>query len=93
MLRAHGLPLARTLALPDHHDFENWLPGAYAAYTILCTEKDAVKLWRKEPAALAVPLLVSPEPAFLRELDARLSASLAARPGSTLSSPHGHTTS
>jgi tetraacyldisaccharide 4'-kinase len=93
MLRAHGLPLARTLALPDHHDFENWLPGAYAAYTILCTEKDAVKLWRKEPAALAVPLLVSPEPAFLRELDARLSASLAARRGSTLSSPHGHTTS
>lgn len=93
MLHAHGLSLARTLALPDHHDFDHWQPDEYAAYTILCTEKDAVKLWRKEPTALAVPLLVRPEPAFLRELDALLSASLAAQPGSTLSSPHGHTTS
>lgn len=89
MLGAQGLPLARTIALPDHDDFDRWLPHEYDGYTVICTEKDAVKLWQKLPEALAVPLIFSPEPAFM----ARLDVLLAPRLNPTLSSPHGHTTS
>lgn len=87
MLRAQGLTLAHTIALPDHDDFAGWSPRA--GYTVLCTEKDAAKLWQKQPSALAVPLQLTPEPAFISKLDALLATHL--RP--TLSSPHGHTTS
>lgn len=72
MLRAQGLPLAATLALPDHHDFSQWAGNADDAHTVLCTEKDAVKLWAKEPEALAVPLNFEPEPAFWAALDQQL---------------------
>jgi len=89
MLRAQGLILAGTIALPDHYDFNSWLRSEYEGYTVICTEKDAVKLWHKQPDALAVPLLFTPEPAFLAKLDALLTIRLNA----TLSSPHGHTTS
>lgn len=89
MLRAQGLNLARTLALPDHYDFNSWQDNEYEGYTLICTEKDAVKLWLKRSDALAVPLEISLEPAFITQLDALLSKALA----STLSSPHGHTTS
>lgn len=76
MLRAQGLPLAHTLALPDHYDFNSFNINEYAGYTLICTEKDATKLWHLQPAALAVPLLFNPEPAFLSALDARLSTLL-----------------
>ncbi len=89
MLRTRGLHLARTLALPDHHDFAGWSGSDYADYTVICTEKDAVKLWPKQPDALAVPLRCTPEPTFLAKLDALLAIQLR----STLSSRHGHTTS
>ena len=89
MLRAQGLRLARTIELPDHYDFNSWSRNEYKGYTVICTEKDAVKLWRQQPDALAVPLLLTPEPAFLAQLDARLAR--CAMP--TLSLPHGHTTS
>jgi tetraacyldisaccharide 4'-kinase len=72
MLRAQGLPLADTMALPDHHDFSQWAGNADGAYTVLCTEKDAVKLWAKEPAALAVPLNFEPEPAFWTAFDQKV---------------------
>lgn len=74
MLRQRGLRLERCIALPDHHDFEDWTPAAPSGDTLLCTEKDAVKLWRKAPDALAVPLLFEPEAAFFSALDARLSS-------------------
>lgn len=93
MLRAQGLTLAGTVALPDHYDFDSWLRNDYERYTVICTEKDAVKLWHKQPDALAVPLVFTPEPAFMAQLDALLSVLLAARLKPTLSSPHGHTTS
>lgn len=89
LLRAQGLHLAHTLALPDHHDFNDWPEREYQDYTLICTEKDAVKLWPKQPDALAVPLVFTPETAFLNQFD-RL---LAARLTPPLSSPHGHTTS
>ena len=77
MLRARGLRLTRTIALPDHHDFSEWqalkaVDGL--APVLLCTEKDAVKLWRVAPDTLAIPLLFTPEPRFFEALDAKLSS-------------------
>ncbi len=92
MLRARGLTLAKTVALPDHYDFNSLSRNDYAGYTVICTEKDAIKLWPRQPAALAVPLMLTPEPAFMAQLDARLSNLTLIRPEPTLSSPHGHTT-
>ena len=78
MLRAQGLVLTQTLAMPDHDDFSQWQRPAGAqpgdGAVLLCTEKDAVKLWRLEPDALAVPLVFTPEPAFFSALDAKLSS-------------------
>lgn len=72
MLRAQGLSLGDTVTLPDHHDFSQWAGNADGAYTVLCTEKDAVKLWAKEPTALAVPLNFDPEPAFWAAFDQKV---------------------
>lgn len=80
MLRDAGLELAQTRALPDHHDFAD--AGALPAdATLLCTEKDAVKLWRVRPDAWAVPLQVQIPDAFWDRFDRLLEA--------RLSSPHG----
>lgn len=78
MLRAQGLVLAETLALPDHDDFSGWAGNTDGACTVLCTEKDAVKLWPKEPGALAVPLEFEPEPAFWTAFDQRVKPLLSA---------------
>lgn len=72
MLRAQGLVLADTVALPDHDDFSRWAGNPDGVYTVLCTEKDAVKLWAKESDALAVPLDFEPEPAFWTVFDQRV---------------------
>jgi len=76
MLRARGLTLEKTLALPDHHDFKPDELSACAGRTVLCTEKDAIKLFALPTLAglevLAVPLEFSPEPAFFTALDALL---------------------
>lgn len=74
MLRDKGLTPTRCIALPDHHDFDDWAPVAAGDGTVLCTEKDALKLWRRQPDALAVPLRFEPVPAFLAALDAKLSS-------------------
>ena len=71
MLRERGLAIERTIALPDHFDFRA-LPAL--AGEIVCTEKDAVKLWRTHPRAWAVPLQVQLDPAFWTALDAKLAA-------------------
>lgn len=92
MLRQRGITLQTTIALPDHHDFSDFDFSSLAGQTVLCTEKDAVKLFsRPESVAtrlLAVPLEFSPEPAFLAALDARLAQVI-----SQLPSRHGHQTS
>ena len=72
MLRAQGLHLAATLALPDHFDFDSWQRPSHMAYRLVCTEKDAHKLWRQHPDALAVPLQTELPPGFFAALDARL---------------------
>jgi tetraacyldisaccharide 4'-kinase len=80
-LRDQGLQLAATLALPDHADAR-----AYTALLqahpgpLLCTEKDAVKLFDAVAGATpsdadriwAVPLLLHTEPAFFAAVDAHL---------------------
>jgi tetraacyldisaccharide 4'-kinase len=93
MLKDLGLQLAQTQALPDHYDFDSWLRPSNKDYTLICTEKDAVKLWEKHPDALAVPLVFTPEPAFLAALDNLLDALLSTKHRPALSSTHGHTTS
>ncbi len=71
MLRASGLTLAQTHALPDHHDFAGWQAPA-SGRPLLCTEKDAVKLWAHQAQAWAVPLQMVPEAAFWSALDGQL---------------------
>jgi tetraacyldisaccharide 4'-kinase len=68
MLRLSGLTLARTTALPDHHDYSHW-PASTTDHPLLCTEKDAAKLWKHAPHALAVPLQLTPEDGFWQALD------------------------
>ena len=88
MLRAKGVPLDRTVALPDHYDFDSFSRNEYGRYSIICTEKDALKLWALEPTAWAVPLTLEITPAFFDALDSQLAELFAAR----LSSAHGHQT-
>jgi tetraacyldisaccharide 4'-kinase len=88
MLRANQVPLAKTLALPDHYDFDSFLRNIYEGYSIICTEKDAAKLWSTAPEAWAVPLLFVLQPAFFDAVTARVSALMSTK----LSSTHGHKT-
>jgi tetraacyldisaccharide 4'-kinase len=72
MLRAQGLTLRHVIALPDHFDFSSSDRFDSIDYQLLCTEKDAVKLWPLQPAALAVPLEFTLPPSFWSALDAQL---------------------
>ena len=81
MLRARGLSLSRTLTLPDHCDFNDWRSSGTAGEHLICTEKDAIKLWAHAPDALAVPLLFEPEPAFFAIFDRLLDAKLSSADG------------
>lgn len=91
MLRSRGLRLEKTIALPDHHHFTMEDLSNLTGHTVLCTEKDAIKLFALHDHAkfkiLAVPLEFSPEPAFFTSLDAMLMPLL-----SQLPSRHGHQT-
>lgn len=80
MLREQGLQLARTLALPDHHDFGKD-PADGGPGDLLCTEKDAVKLWRQRPDAWAVPLALEIDAEFWRALDGLVDAKLSSAHG------------
>jgi tetraacyldisaccharide 4'-kinase len=74
MLRARGIAPERCIALPDHYDFDGWMRPSGGPYSLVCTEKDAVKLWRIAPDALAIELVFAPEEAFFAALDAKLSS-------------------
>jgi len=74
MLRAAGLTLARCEALPDHYDFSSWQRLSDKGQHLICTEKDAAKLWPLAPDALAVPLRLDVPPAFFAALDSALHA-------------------
>ncbi len=87
MLRLQGLNLSQTQALPDHADLQHLQINA-AHGDVLCTEKDAVKLWANHPHAWAVPLHTTLPLELLAALDAHLGTAQRAK----LSSPHGHQT-
>jgi tetraacyldisaccharide 4'-kinase len=79
MLRALQLKLKLTIALPDHYDFDSFSRTVYEGCSLICTEKDAAKLWKKVPGALAVPLTLDIDPNFIQALDACVSERLAAK--------------
>ena len=74
MLHSAGLTLAHTVPLPDHSDFDAARVAALPPGPLVCTEKDALKLWRLRPDALAVPLQLDVPAAFFAALDGRLAA-------------------
>jgi tetraacyldisaccharide 4'-kinase len=87
MLREQGLNVTHTQALPDHADLQD-LQIDTAHGDVLCTEKDAVKLWMLHPQAWAVPLQTTLPTELLAAIDLHLAAAQNAK----LSSPHGHQT-
>ncbi len=72
MLQQSGLTTFETLALPDHYNFNSELLNKYAGYSLICTEKDAIKLWPIRPDAWSAPLVFEPEAAFFAAFDAAL---------------------
>ncbi len=88
MLRDAGLPLTRTIALSDHAPFDDPVWRDPATPMLLCTEKDAVKLWHYRPDAWAVPLQLELDDAFWAQFDQILQACRDAK----LSSAHGYKT-
>lgn len=88
MLQAHGVQLTKTIPLPDHASTDQL--NAALAHTqhsptdVLCTEKDAVKLWPTLPEVWAVPLVVELPQGLLDELQKALST-LVKRPSHTAS--------
>lgn len=89
MLREHGLTLAEAIALPDHAGDAIYEDIARCStHPLICTEKDAVKLFGLRPAGAcvafwSVPLALRIEPGFFEAVDAGLAR---------LSSRHGHQT-
>lgn len=78
MLRERSLTLKETIALPDHYDFNSGLRTFHAGEWLICTEKDAIKLW-KTPLAqqckiVAVPLQVNLPSEFTTALLEKLSS-------------------
>ena len=80
-LQRAGVDTRLCHTLPDHADLSHWQPAQ--DLPLLCTEKDAVKLWRHLPNAWAVPLICELPPALLSDLVSQVQA---------LSLPHGQKT-
>lgn len=72
MLAERGLKPAHVQALPDHYNFESFKRLGSDTEALVCTEKDAVKLWRTHPQAWAVPLQLQLPAPFWALLDERL---------------------
>lgn len=78
MLRDQSLALASTEGLPDHYNFASWQRPSDMRLQVICTEKDAAKLWQTHPDALAVPLQIQVDQGYFDLIDKQL----------CLSSPH-----
>ena len=83
MLADKGIALLATKALADHDDMRTIHIDPELGQ-VLCTEKDAVKLWSFQPTAWAVPLIT--------EIPEELLNTILARIAPKLSSVHGHQT-
>jgi tetraacyldisaccharide 4'-kinase len=83
MLKNEGLEMDECVPLPDHATLETYGPvlrRLNATYGprmhIVCTQKDAVKLWTLFPKALAIELEVHLPSDFLEELDRAVAQTL-----------------
>jgi tetraacyldisaccharide 4'-kinase len=78
MLRERGLALKETISLPDHYDFNSTSRTFHAGDWLICTEKDAVKLWEtplaQQCTIATVPLIVNLPQAFTAALLEKLSS-------------------
>ena len=83
MLRSAGITITETIGLPDHYDFNSCPRIIHKEETLICTEKDARKLWPSHPQALAVPLELNIEPDFFTALDTAVRAALSLRAEAT----------
>jgi len=80
MLRARGLQIEREVALPDHADASAYAEWAQHPGPLVCTEKDAVKLFAAlsgrsagaAPSVWAVALELQADAAFFSAVRARL---------------------
>jgi tetraacyldisaccharide 4'-kinase len=70
-LQAAGVRLVHTWALTDHASMDE-MPQLVPHLPLLCTEKDAVKLWLIHPHAWAVPLVCTLPTALTQQIDAAL---------------------
>jgi tetraacyldisaccharide 4'-kinase len=77
MLAEIGLRQLQTLSLPDHASLEHYRSRLPQGKIILCTEKDAVKLWPHFEQVWAVPLNIELDPDFLNSFDQTLAKKLA----------------
>ncbi len=75
MLAAIGIQPTQNIALPDHYDFADWVPPSATECTILCTEKDAVKVWTCAPMAIAIPLIQTMDEQFFTDIRLALESS------------------
>ncbi|MEY4677218.1 MAG: hypothetical protein RLZZ470_1725 [Pseudomonadota bacterium] len=80
-LRDHGINLSAAHSLPDHAPLTVW--QCPDDQDLFCTEKDAVKLWLRQPQTWAVPLVCTLPQALWDALLVQLNA---------LSSKHGQKT-
>ena len=83
MLTDKGIALSAKQALAYHDDMRSVHIDPEMG-EVLCTEKDAVKLWNFQPTAWAVPLVT--------EIPEELLNTILAHIGPKLSSAHGHQT-
>jgi tetraacyldisaccharide 4'-kinase len=74
MLHQTGLRPPLELSFGDHHVYQHADLAPYEGQLLLCTEKDAVKIWPLRPDALAVPLQLDVPADFWQQLDRSLAA-------------------
>jgi tetraacyldisaccharide 4'-kinase len=79
MLRDKGLTLVDTQVFPDHALLAKCRIPMGDNDVLLCTAKDAVKLWEHHPQVLAVALSIELNSAFLKVFDASVKACIDAR--------------
>lgn len=70
MLQEKGLNLATKQSFPDHDPLTRCKLPTSDNDVLLCTAKDAVKLWQHYPQALAIPLHIQLNESFLKAFDA-----------------------
>lgn len=80
MLRAAGLQLASATPFPDHADLSDYAPPSGKDDLLLCTEKDAVKIWAHNRGVFAVPLHIELDATFLKAFDASIQCQLKVTP-------------